>query len=500
MSRREADITLLLEGTYPYIRGGVSSWVHQIIQGLPQYTFALVFLGAKVSDYEGERYTLPKNVVHLETHYLWEETAMPEPRVCVGNGQYFFDAQKLHEWLRDSAVTYEETLTQRVLAGLGQQAGCTFEDFLYSEAAWDRICENYQRFCPSSSFIDYLRTVRAMHVPLFKLAAIAHQLPVTGALHAVSTGYAGFLGTVSRCLTGRPLILTEHGIYTKERKIDIQSLFIDANPNPLGDPLYRGMKYHNQLWISFFESLGRLIYRNSMPIISLYESNRQRQIADGASSERTRVIPNGLRVEQFIPLREARPTETPFVIGFLGRIVPVKDIKTFIRAMRTVVSHLPQAECWLVGPDEEDPEYVRECKSLVSNLGLERNLRFLGYQKPSEILPKLGMLVLTSITEAFPLVILEAFASGVPVVATDVGACREVIEGVGEEDRALGAAGIVVPIAEPEATANAVIRLMTDKVFWLAAQRAGTARVERYYTEEKMLSTYNEIYAEALRS
>jgi glycosyltransferase involved in cell wall biosynthesis len=500
MSQRKADITLLLEGTYPYIRGGVSSWVHQIIQGLPYFTFALVFLGSKASDYQGRKYPLPENVVHLETHYLWEEAAMPKPMACAGNRQFFSAIEKLQEWFRDSSIEYEEKPIQQVLIGLGQKSGCTLEDFLFSEAAWEKICADYQRYCADGSFIDYFRTVRSMHLPLFKLAAIAHQIPATGVFHAISTGYAGFLGALSRSLTGRPLILTEHGIYTKERKIDIQSAFIDSNLNYLNESLDRGMKYHDRLWISFFESLGRLIYRNSMPIISLYESNRQRQIADGASPGNTLVIPNGLRVEPFVPLREVRPKDTPFVIGFLGRIVPVKDIKTFIRAMRTVVTRLPQAECWVVGPDEEDPEYVQECKSLVYNLGLERNLRFLGYQKPSEILPKLGVLVLTSITEAFPLVLLEAFACGVPVVATDVGACREVIEGVGEADRALGAAGIVVPIAEPESTANAVLKLMTDKSFWLAAQRAGTARVERFYTEEKMLSTYHGIYVKALRS
>ena len=68
-------------------------------------------------------------------------------------------------------------------------------------------------------------------------------------------------------------------------------------------------------------------------------------------------------------------------------------------------------------------------------------MKFLGFQKPDEIFPKLGLTVLTSISEALPLVMLESFASGVPVVATDVGSCRELIEGRLPEDRALGPAG-----------------------------------------------------------
>ncbi|MEF3074846.1 GT4 family glycosyltransferase PelF [Methylobacter sp. Wu1] len=501
MANRDADITLLLEGTYPLVRGGVSGWVHQIIQGLPQFKFSLIFLGSKSSDYEEPKYALPSNVVHLECHYLWDGAFASRPKARPGNNAYFLKAEKFHEWFRNPRIGYDDELARQVLTGLGQDSGCTAEDFFYSEAAWEQLCASHQRFCAESSFINYIWTVRAMHAPLFKLASIAQNLTVTtGLFHSVSTGYAGFLGTILRHTTGRPLILTEHGIYTKERKIDLQSIFIREHRDYLSDAPDKGMKYYDQLWIHYFESLGRLTYCNANPIISLYERNRQRQIADGADAARTKVIPNGMNVAQFVALRERRPDKIPPVIGLLGRIVPIKDIKTFIRAMRSVVSQFPDMEGWIIGPEEEDPEYAYECKSLVHNLGLERNVRFLGFQKISDILPQVGLLVLTSISEAFPLVLLEAFASGIPVVTTDVGGCREVIEGNSEEDRALGAAGIVVPIADPEAVARACIALLTDEAKWYAAQRAGISRVERYYTEDIVLSDYMKLYTEALES
>ena len=74
---QSADIGLLLEGTYPYVSGGVSSWVNQIIKGFPEYTFALCFIGSQPSDYGDMRYALPDNVVHLEVHYLHEPQSKP---------------------------------------------------------------------------------------------------------------------------------------------------------------------------------------------------------------------------------------------------------------------------------------------------------------------------------------------------------------------------------------------------------------------------------------
>jgi len=65
-----ADIALLLEGTYPYVRGGVSSWVHQIITALPEIRFAVVFIGSEPSMYGPAQYQFPGNVTHVETHYL----------------------------------------------------------------------------------------------------------------------------------------------------------------------------------------------------------------------------------------------------------------------------------------------------------------------------------------------------------------------------------------------------------------------------------------------
>lgn len=121
-----------------------------------------------------------------------------------------------------------------------------------------------------------------------------------------------------------------------------------------------------------------------------------------------------------------------------------------------------------------------------------------GFASPEKILPQLGLLALTSISEALPLVILEAYASGLPVIATDVGACRELVEGRTPEDRALGAGGTIVPIADPEATARAAVELLRDPARWRAAQEAGIRRVETHYTRAIMIDAYRRVYEEAI--
>jgi polysaccharide biosynthesis protein PelF len=380
-------------------------------------------------------------------------------------------------------------LVKRIAHTLGRPGGLSRQGFLHGDAAWDWICENYLRDGASLSFTDYFWTIRATHVALFALAEIAARLPPARFYHSVSTGYAGFLGALLAHLRGGPLILTEHGIYTKERMIDLASAetFPGDGANGAG----------RRLWMRFFQGLGKMAYASADSIVALYDGNRKRQIDDGAEPSRTRIVPNGVEVERFRPLRAKRPERTPPIIGFIGRVVPIKDVKAFIRAIKAVVAELPEAEGWIVGPTSEDPAYASECRQLVASLGLERSVKFLGFRPPEEILPRVGLLALTSISEALPLVVLEAFASGLPVVTTDVGACRELIEGRTAQDRALGTAGAVVPIADPQATARAALTLLREPLRWRAAQGAAIRRVETHYTQDQMIEAYRQLYREA---
>lgn len=489
---------LLLEGTFPYVSGGVSSWVNQMIRGFPQYRFGAVFIGSRRQYYGDMKYTLPDNLVHLETYYLQDPRPKPEITKLAGNKAAFEVVNRLHAWfLKPNPDTLDDEIKQLDFY-LDPDKGVDFRQFLYSYRSWDLITQLCRERCTDPSFVDYFWTVRNMHSPIWMLAEIASQLIPARMYHTVSTGYAGFLGALLHYTTDRPLILSEHGIYTKERRIDIiQSNWIQDNRNALQkDPTE--ISYYRDLWIRFFETIGRFCYGASDRIVSLYEGARQREISDGALPERTQVIPNGIDINRYAMLRDSQPDHPPMVLTLLGRVVPIKDIKTFVRALRIIANQIPQIQGWIIGPEDEDPEYASECKSLVESLDMAGRISFRGFQNPADIFPQTGVLVLSSVSEGLPLVILEAFAAGLPVVATDVGSCRQLIMGFGEEDEAIGAAGGVVGINNPQALADESLRLLNDPARWKQARLSAITRVERYYTQKQMFDSYHEIYRKGL--
>jgi glycosyltransferase involved in cell wall biosynthesis len=184
----------------------------------------------------------------------------------------------------------------------------------------------------------------------------------------------------------------------------------------------------------------------------------------------------------------------------IGRVVPIKDVKTFIRAIGALKEAVPdlQAEIW--GPDDEDAVYAEECRTMASHLGLDGTLTFMGKVNIREQLGRVDVIALTSISEAQPLVILEAGAAGVPSVATDVGSCREIIYGRPDEEPWLGKGGEITPLSNPMATARALAELLLDPRQRAAAAAAIKARVERSYNKREIDRVYADLYARHLAS
>ena len=132
-SAPEADVALVLEGTYPYVRGGVADWVHQLMHALSDLRFHLIFIGATHADYGPLRYTLPPNVTGLETHFIME--SLPRGRVwpAAPARPPVAALERVHEALEagDAEGAWDATLRL-----FDPRRGMTVRQFLRAPAVW----------------------------------------------------------------------------------------------------------------------------------------------------------------------------------------------------------------------------------------------------------------------------------------------------------------------------------------------------------------------------
>jgi len=136
----------------------------------------------------------------------------------------------------------------------------------------------------------------------------------------------------------------------------------------------------------------------------------------------------------------------------------------------------------------------------VETLGLEKTILFIGRRDVREIYPDLDAMVLTSLSEGQPLVILEGSAAGLPIVASDVGACRELLTGRDDADARLGPSGIVTRIANPNDTAAALVRLAESARLRDQMGRAGVDRIRAYYQLRDVIERYADVYDQMVAS
>jgi len=489
IDKGDIDILIISEGTFPYVRGGVSSWINQLILGLPNLNFGVVFLGSQKSEYEGIKYDIPDNLVYLYVDYLFEAKKVKKPR--------YMPKQKGFEAIKElhKTFTHGNDIPHEIKDLDFYDKVASLKTFLFSESSWEFIQEQYLEHAKDESFIDYFWGVKNMHTPIWKLVEIAKNIKPFKIVHSPSTGYAGFLASLLKLNYNKPFILTEHGIYIRERKIDMLNNTWLASQKTIFQKKLGEIPYAKELWIKFFEGIGKFTYKSADEIISLFEGARKLQLAYGADENKTKVIPNGIDTTNLSKLIKE---EIPPIITLIGRVVPIKDIKTFIKAMRIAINEIPELEGWIVGPEDEDKDYAKECHLLVESLGLKDKVKFLGFQNINDILPKSGILTLSSISEGMPLVVIEGFAAGLPCVATDVGSCSELIYGGNEEDKKLGPAGEVVKIANPDELAKGYIKLFGNKEYYKQCKDTAIKRVNTYYTKELFLDSYMDIYKEYL--
>jgi sugar transferase (PEP-CTERM/EpsH1 system associated) len=216
-------------------------------------------------------------------------------------------------------------------------------------------------------------------------------------------------------------------------------------------------------------------------------------------AERIRQIYNGVNTERFAPPTSAGAAPWPesfasrdmLVIGTVGRMEPVKDPLNLVKAFATLMAREPsnrqRLRLVLVGDGPLRPAV----EAAIVEAGLESQVWLAGarHDVPT-FLQHFAVFALPSLNEGISNTVLEAMACGVPVVATDVGGNREIIE--------VGVTGDVCPAGDPQALASALERVVADDALRHAYARAARQRVERQFSLGAMLNNYRALYDELL--
>lgn len=488
----KADVCFILEGTYPYVAGGVSTWVDQIIKANPHLHFSILHLAANEESSQVFKYSLPPNVIDLKTAYL-HETALKSIGPPYRSSRVWRKIRNFYKSLPD--VQYRDFVTL-INALYKRRSGVNTRSLLFSKHSWDLLLDIYGQ--KDISFIDYFWTWRFTHLPLLSMLNV--DIPKASIYHSASTGYAGLVSCIAKVRNGGNLLITEHGIYAKERKIEISQsnwVYDERGENYRAS---RNMGFFKQWWIDMFMVMSRLAYKGADRVTTLYGGNLEMQVEHGCPRDKLSIIPNGIDVDGYMEVIEKKREyqrenpDVPFTIGFVGRVTPIKDVKTFLRAIKIIVERGWNIKVLIMGPLDEDEEYVDECKVLIDMFDLSKVIELTGRVNVKEYYPMIDVCVLTSVSEGLPFVVLEAHAASIPCICTDVGACSELIYGQCPEDKALGASGVITKVASPGETAEGVIKMIENKKYYQDLCETSLLRVDKFYRIENINAEFTSIY------
>jgi glycosyltransferase involved in cell wall biosynthesis len=462
-------VTLLTEGTYPHSHGGVSVWCDQLVTGMPDLDFDVIAVTG--TGREPLVWDVPAHVGRVVSVPMWG----PAPQGAAPRGRR---RNRL-------AADYERFVT----ALLDPHAEDGFGPALYrlARAAADGGLGPFLRGDRAIAVLTSVwnrpglpvREARpTLHDAVTATALLEHALrplaapyPEQGVAHAVSGGLAVLPGLAALERHGVPLLLTEHGVYLRER-------YLGYRTGPYRWPV-------KALLLGFFRLLAEETYRRAALITPGNRYNRLWEERGGAAPESIRTVYNGVDPAAFPP---AGPEPAQPVLSWAGRVDPIKDLETLIRAFALVRAELPDARLRLFGGTPRGGEAYRErCEALAAELGHGDAVTFEGRVEDIKDAYAAGNVVmLSSISEGFPFTLIEAMSCGRATVSTDVGGVRE----------AVGDTGLVVPPRDPAAMAAAALELLRDAERRRAMGEAARLRVIEQFTLRRTIDTFRSIYLE----
>ena len=474
-------VLFLVSGVYPHYMGGVSTWADQLLRGMGEHEFHVVSV---VSNPHVEvRYKLPRNVKEIITIPLWgtekpEEYLPGSPLATLRNGWRTSEVAvrtdfvpHFESFLRQVKVAAPapERLAEALYGMHRFLVGHDFRGTMRSRALWDsfRALLEEDPLLASMDLYEAINTLRSLSRYLRVLNVRPPEVDVA---HSAIASVAGLIGIIAHMEYGTPNSLTEHGVYVRERMLDL-----------INQPLSPAARV---FWANFHAALAALNYHYAERIYPVCAFNSRWEDRFGVPPEKVRVVYNGVDGETFRPRDVPRARRGPTVVAVI-RIDRLKDTLNLNEAMGHVRDGIADVKCLIYGP-APDADYARLCVAERERLGLEDTVEFCGFTREPELAYNLGdVVVMSSVSEGFPFALLEGMASAKAIVATDVG-------GVGE---ALGDTGVLVPPRQPRRLGDAIVRLLRDPGLRQELGRRARERALARYSIERFIDAYRRVYA-----
>ncbi len=482
MRRVKAVITA--EGSYPFETGGVSVWADLLVHELKHIDFHIMAI--MMHPFAKLKYELPENVIKLHMVPLW---GSEEPTEFIRDVSF---ATIYREKLKSSTSEAPKKFINTMYTLMDyffqkkndmEELGDTLYDFyeyfheydyytiFHAEEVWEAYKSRYLEFYKTyggekkPTVFDMIEGLRFIY--RFFISMLAKVEPAD-IYHSSAAAFCALPCIIAKKKYGSKFLLTEHGVYVRE-----QYLYASREKMPL---------FTKHFLLGMITTASRLSYHFADTIAPVCAYNERWETRWGAMPEKIDVIYNGIDTERFRNL-QLPPNERPTVV-MVARVDPLKDIETYIRTCDLVSKDIPDVLFKLYGP-EVDKKYAKVCRDLVDSLGLQKNFSFEGStSNPAEAYNEGDVVMLTSISEAFPFVVIEAMACERVVVSSDVGGTKEVLEGY----------GFVIKPKDYKGFADSVIRVLKDPDLKREMGIEAREHILNGFTIEDMVENYDKLY------
>jgi polysaccharide biosynthesis protein PelF len=482
------SILLALEGTYPFQGGGVSTWAHSLCNKIEGFDFKLYSVNATFQ--KESKYDLPSSVNQVIQVPVWDSL---EPKELLRYDEKYTQFISKKEYINQSdiAINFIPLLKELISEIYAEKKSVQnieniiismwyffkendYKQTMKSPLVWDcfkeEVLEHIERGeIEGVKLFDFTVAMRWMY---HFLIPISISMPKVSISHLTLSGFSILPAIIQKHLYNTPIILTEHGVFIRERLLSISQS--------------KTSFFLKDFLIKFSECMARLSYAKSDRIISVNKFNLEWQLMYGADREKIEIIYNGIDHNKFIPREKPSELKNIPTVVAMARIFELKDIITMIKSCKVVKDSLPNIQYRVYGENNAVPKYTKKCLKLIAELGLEENFLFLGpHPKPEEVFCEGDVSILTSISEGFPYTIIESMSCGIPIVSTDVGGVAEALN---------SDCGVLCKPKDHVGIGNEVVKLLQNEDLRLEMGIKSRLRVENYFTIDKFISKYNQAY------